>query len=236
MTGSLVVMSGGMDSATALYVARQDGHVQAVGFNYGQKHQKELRYAEAICADIDVPFDVVDITVLADFLSSSLTDDDWAVPDGHYAEESMKQTVVPNRNMIMTSIAAGVALSRGLEYVYVGVHAGDHHVYPDCRPRFIEALNTAVFEGTEGMAKPGHREPQIVAPFMHMGKHDIAKAGHDLGVPYHMTWSCYKGDDVHCGTCGTCTERKEAFQLAEVPDPTIYADVEYAGPCNGGVD
>jgi 7-cyano-7-deazaguanine synthase len=224
--GALVVMSGGMDSATALYHTIHDvAHVEAIGFNYGQKHRKELEYAKAICAEVDVPFDVVDITTLATFLSSSLTDEGWDVPDGHYAEESMKQTVVPNRNMIMLSIAGGVALSRGLMYVVTGVHAGDHFIYPDCRPRFIEALNTAFFEGMEGMHKEGTHEPQVIAPFMHFGKHDIAKLGSDLHVPYNLTWSCYKGGDVHCGTCGTCTERREAFQLAGVEDPTIYLEV-----------
>jgi 7-cyano-7-deazaguanine synthase len=239
MTGSLVVLSGGMDSATALAVAIEEGPVLgAISFNYGQRHSKELQFAYQQAEARGIRHDVIDLQSFGMNVRSALTsggaqqDGSFSaslveVPDGHYAEESMKATVVPNRNMVMFSIAAGIALSRGAESVWVGVHAGDHFVYPDCRPAFINAINLALETAMEDMQAPGHQVPQLITPFISLGKHDIAQIGYDLDVDYALTWSCYKGGENHCGRCGTCVERKEAFLLAEVHDPTVYDDPDF---------
>lgn len=217
-----------MDSATLAYLYHSEGfNLHLVGFDYGQRHSKELNSLEAIAKSLNASWQVVNLTTLKDALKgSSLTSDDVEVPDGHYAEETMRITVVPNRNAIMLSIATGIAVANGSDLVATGVHAGDHYIYPDCRPQFIEALSQAFVYGTEGHAKPNF---SLEAPFVQISKAEIAAIGHKLNVPYHLTWSCYKGGDVHCGRCGTCVERIEAFIDAGVPDPTEYADgIEFA--------
>jgi len=217
---AVVVISGGMDSTTALYKAIADGYeVYGISFNYGQRHKKELDYAAKICSELGIPHEIVDLQNITKLIDNSSLTGDIEVPEGHYAQENMKITVVPNRNMIMYSIAVGYAVNLKAEAVFVGVHAGDHFIYPDCRPQFIEALDVASNIGNEGFANKKFR---IIAPFVHIGKHDIVKIGANLGVPYEWTWSCYKGEQKHCGKCGTCVERKEAFQLAQVDDPTEY--------------
>jgi 7-cyano-7-deazaguanine synthase len=153
--------------------------------------------------------------------ASSLTNGE-DVPDGHYAEENMKKTIVPNRNSMMLNIAASVAIAKGYNKVYTGVHAGDHFIYPDCRPEFINALNDMLYLANQGMA-----EIYVQAPFMNMTKAEIAKAGELLGVRFAETWSCYKGGELHCGRCGTCVERAEAFAMAGVYDPTVYEDSDF---------
>lgn len=221
---TLVICSGGLDSVTlAWQVAREATLSGLISFNYGQRHLKELD-AAAVCAQqLGVPHDIVDLCALAALLpGSALTDDAVDVPHGHYQEESMRATVVPNRNPIMMSIAFGAASARELDAVALAVHGGDHFIYPDCRPAFIDA-----FAEMERQALDGVHSPVLQAPFVNNSKADIVRAGAVLGVPFAETWSCYAGDDIHCGRCGTCVERREAFQLAEVADPTEYADPDF---------
>ena len=219
---AVVVLSGGMDSSTLLYHCLSAGYTcQAVSFNYGQRHVKELEAAAAIAARAGVPHQIINLTDLAPALSSSLTGTS-DVPHGHYAEENMRQTVVPGRNAIMLAIAWGIAASQGAEIVATGIHAGDHYIYPDCRPEFAAALSAALALGTLGHASPALR---LYTPYLHLTKVEIAQEGALLGVPYELTWTCYEGGEAHCGVCGSCQERREGFRLAGVPDPTIYADL-----------
>jgi len=220
MRKAVVVLSGGMDSATALYEALADGYeTYAISFDYGQRHKKELDFARMLCEKNEISHKIVDLTSITELISNSALTGNTPVPEGHYAQENMKATVVPNRNMIMYSVAIGYAVNLKAEAVFVGVHAGDHPIYPDCRPQFIEGLDNLARIANEGFCGYGFR---IVAPFLNISKTDIVKRGSGLGVPYNLTWSCYKGGEKHCGKCGTCVERKEAFQLAGVKDPTNY--------------
>jgi 7-cyano-7-deazaguanine synthase len=207
-----------------------------VSFDYGQRHSKELDYARATCNKFGLKHDVVDLTGLTYLLDKSvLTDHTEPVPEGHYAEDTMKLTVVPNRNMIMFSIAGGVAVNDGANALLVGVHAGDHFVYPDCRTGFVGAASLALYLGNEGFGNLW-RAP-LVAPYIHKSKADIAYKALELGVPLEETWSCYKGGNIHCGKCGTCVERLEAIHEAcsrplpshiSLPyDKTEYADTEF---------
>jgi 7-cyano-7-deazaguanine synthase len=193
-----------------------------LSFDYGQRHAKELRFAKA-CADLlGAPHSVVDLSGLRVLLpGSSLTDDAVPVPEGHYAADSMKATVVPNRNAIMLAIAYGHAVAIGADVVAFGAHGGDHFIYPDCRPEFHRALNEALRIGNEGFGNPKLR---LTAPFINSTKQDIAAMGSRLGVDFTQTWSCYKGGEKHCGKCGTCVERREAFALANIEDPTAYEE------------
>lgn len=219
MTRAIALFSGGMDSTVLLaHLLRAGYEVDALSVNYGQRHQRELAAALTIAAGFHVKHDVADLTPLRRLLGgSALTSDDVAVPDGHYAEDSMRATVVPNRNAIMLSVAAGVAVARDADVVFTAVHAGDHFVYPDCRPGFIQAIS----ESTE-MATDGFGNVTIQAPFVTWTKAEICKHGAELGAPLATSWSCYKGGAHHCGSCGTCYERREAFRDARVPDPTQY--------------
>lgn len=223
----VAVVSGGMDSTILAHQLAEEGHdLHLLSVDYGQRHKKELTYAEASADRLGVPWRLADLTGITSLLAgSSLTSDDVDVPAGHYAEDTMKATVVPNRNAIMLNIAAGYAVSIGARHVATGVHAGDHFIYPDCRPGFIDALNTMLTEATEGFAAPGF---SVLAPFVNISKTDIAAIGGSLGVPFEETWSCYRGDDIHCGTCGTCVERIEAIRDAGISDPTEYADTTFA--------
>ncbi|MER5356209.1 7-cyano-7-deazaguanine synthase QueC [Kitasatospora sp. NPDC002551] len=220
---AVLIASGGMDSAVTAYELRARGsEVFLLAFDYGQRHRVELEHLAKVAERLEAPYETVDLSGLGRLLSgSALTDTSVDVPDGHYSDQSMRSTVVPNRNMIMLSIAAGVAVSRGADILAFGAHAGDHPIYPDCRPAFFEQLGKAIQAGNEGHLAPGFR---LEAPFLHLTKADIARRGHELGVPFELTWSCYKGGTAQCGTCGTCVERKEAFALAGVADPTRYAD------------
>lgn len=223
-----LIVSGGMDSATLAYYYADKGYdLHLVGFNYGQRHRKELLSLEAIAQRLNASWQVVDLSALRDSLAgSSLTSDDVEVPDGHYAEETMRATVVSNRNAIMLSIATGIAVSNGSNLVATGVHSGDHFIYPDCRTEFIEAIDEAFQLGTKSHAVDGFH---LEAPFVRIFKSEIAEIGATLRVPYEITWSCYKGGDKHCGRCGTCVERIEAFIDAGVTDPTEYEDgIEFA--------
>ena len=213
----VAIYSGGMDSTVLLYHLRsKDYDVRALSVDYGQRHRKELDCARAICRVIGIPHEVADLRGITHLLKgSSLTDSEVDVPEGHYAEESMKATVVPNRNMIMLSVAIGYAISLRAKFVAYGAHAGDHTIYPDCRPEFAAAVNTAA------LLADWH-QVELLRPFIRSTKAEIAKRGAELSVPFEMTWSCYKGGDRHCGLCGTCVERAEAFTLAGLQDPTDY--------------
>ena len=221
MNRCVAVVSGGLDSAVLAHHLRVDGwELRLVSFDYGQRHATELAHAARLGAALDVRHDVVDLRSVGALLGgSALTDDSVDVPDGHYADESMRVTVVANRNAIFAQVAVGVAVADGAGAVALGIHAGDHFIYPDCRPPFVEATEHLARVANEGFV---HERFQVLAPFVAWSKADIVARGAELGVPFDETWSCYKGGEVHCGTCGTCTERREAFELAGVPDPTRY--------------
>jgi 7-cyano-7-deazaguanine synthase len=206
-----------MDSVTALYAAaREHEVVGAVSFDYGSKHNaRELPLAWWHCDALGVPHQVVALPFVNDLFASDLLKSGGDVPDGHYAEENMKKTVVPFRNGIMLAIACGLAESHGAEGLVIASHAGDHAIYPDCRETFMTAMSSAMAEGT-------YARVQLLRPFINMDKTSIARLGAELGIDYGKTWSCYKGRELHCGTCGTCVERREAFLQANVPDPTLY--------------
>jgi 7-cyano-7-deazaguanine synthase len=223
MTGTLVLLSGGLDSTVLATVTSETERTETLSIHYGQRHARELEAASAVAAYLGVLHDTVDLSVLRQHLTGSALTDDVDVPEGHYAEASMRVTVVPNRNAIMLSVAVGIAVSRGLGRVVTAVHAGDHFVYPDCRPAFVRAMNTAARTGTEGFG-----DVAIEAPFLHRTKADIVLAGAGIRAPMSLSWSCYQGGAAHCGRCGTCVERNEAFRLAKVADPTVYADADYA--------
>jgi 7-cyano-7-deazaguanine synthase len=216
---AVVVCSGGLDSTVLLYYVLQQYDVHVLSFDYGQRHSKELDYIAALCAKLELPHEIADLTNIQGLLRSSLTFQ-GEVPEGHYAQENMSQTIVPNRNAIMLSVAYGWSLSLGADAVFIGAHAGDHPIYPDCRKEFFTSLSAAFQLGSQSHLK-------LEAPFVHLSKADIVHIGRVHSVPFSQTWSCYKGGEVHCGRCGTCVERAEAFSLAKVPDPTVYADSEY---------
>lgn len=231
---AVTLLSGGLDSTTLAYQFDAAGYdLTCLSFDYGQRHVKELGAAINLARHIHAEHHIIKLGVdhaaytspLATILGGSvLVDQEATVPDGHYADENMKQTVVPNRNAIMLSIAYGVALAQGAKYVAFAAHSGDHAIYPDCRPEFVEALNNAVRIGAAWTPDELSSVPTIVGPFLDKSKADIARLAADLNVPIEWTWSCYKGGDIHCGTCGTCYERREAFELAGVFDPTPYLD------------
>lgn len=228
----LCVVSGGLDSTVLAYsvAASHPGPHVIVSFDYGQRHVKELDFAAVTAAKLSAEHLVVPMGWLAQMIAgtSSLVTDGIAVPDGHYAQESMRATVVPNRNAVMLNVAAAVAIARGAPGVATAVHAGDHFIYPDCRPAFVAALIEALRVGNEGFCSP---EFTVLAPFVEITKAEIVTIGAALNVPFADTWSCYKGGDVHCGACGTCFERREAFEVAGVTDPTVYASTpRYAAP------
>lgn len=217
---AIAIVSGGMDSVTLAYLLASQGHdLHLLSFNYGQRHIKELEYARRCAADLGAAHTVIDLSALTPLLKGSALIDDIDVPEGHYAAPNMRLTVVPNRNAIMLAIAYAAAVAEGAGIVATGVHAGDHPIYPDCRPEFIAAFDRMERHATDGYAADGLH---LYAPFVTMTKAEIVALGAALLVPYDKTWSCYKGDTAHCGVCGTCVERREAFQLAGVDDPTLY--------------
>lgn len=218
---AVVIISGGLDSTTLVYHLRAQGSdVRMLSFDYGQRHGRELNCARQIAQDLQLCHHVVDLRAVGALLGgSALTDPGMAVPDGHYADESMRATVVPNRNALMLDIAVAVAVTAGSDAVAFGAHGGDHVIYPDCRPEFVDAFTASARLANDGFLPPGFR---VLAPFLHLTKADIVRLGSRYGVPFERTWSCYRGGARHCGMCGTCTERREAFQLAQVPDPTAY--------------
>ncbi|MEA3213686.1 MAG: 7-cyano-7-deazaguanine synthase [Chthoniobacter sp.] len=213
----VVLLSGGMDSVTALYEAgAQSVVVGAISFHYGSKHNdREIPFAAHHAQQLGVPHQVIRLDFVGELFASDLLQKGGAIPQGHYEAQNMKKTVVPFRNGIMLSIAAGFAESQAAQGLVIAAHAGDHAIYPDCREEFMKAMGEAIRRGT-------YAEVEVIRPFISMTKADIARRGHQLGIDYAQTWSCYVGGETHCGECGTCVERREAFMLAGIPDPTAY--------------
>lgn len=208
MKDSVIIISGGMDSVTLLY-DRKDEIAIGISFDYGSKHNaKEIPFAALHCKRLGIEHIVIPLGFMTKYFTSSLLQGGEDIPEGHYDDENMKSTVVPFRNGIMLSIAAGVAESHGLKNVLIANHGGDHSIYPDCRPEFIDAMNKATIAGT-------YLDINIVAPYTNISKADIARRGLQMGINYDETWSCYKGDDEPCGKCGTCYERMEALREAK---------------------
>ncbi|MDE7381182.1 MAG: 7-cyano-7-deazaguanine synthase QueC [Muribaculaceae bacterium] len=219
MKDSVLVLSGGMDSSTMLFEYK-DRIALAVTFDYGSNHNmREAECARKLCESLNIEFLLIPLAFMGKYFKSSLLEGAEAIPEGHYQEDNMKSTVVPFRNGIMLSVACGLAASRDLKYVMIANHGGDHTIYPDCRPEFINAMSKAMTEGT-------FEDIEILAPYTHLTKGEIAAVGKRLGIDYSLTYSCYKGGEKHCGNCGTCVERKEALRFAGIPDPTIYEDSE----------
>ena len=215
MKDSVIVVSGGMDSVTLLY-EKKDEIALGISFDYGSNHNhNELPLAALHCQRLGIEHVVVPLGFMHQYFKSSLLESGDSIPDGSYDEENMKSTVVPFRNGVMLAVAAGIAESNGLTKVLIANHGGDHTIYPDCRPEFIAAMDAAVEAGTFARVR-------VVAPYTNISKADIARRGRALGIDYVETWSCYKGGDVHCGTCGTCVERKEALREAGIEDNTPY--------------
>lgn len=212
---SIIIVSGGMDSITLLYEYRERIAL-AVSFDYGSNHNaKEIPFAKMHCERLGIKHIVIKLDFMAKYFDSSLLAGADAIPEGHYADENMKSTVVPFRNGIMLSIAVGMAESNGLQHVMMANHGGDHAIYPDCRPEFVNSFSDAAKAGT-------YNNVTLLAPYTNISKADIARKGKQLGIDYKETWSCYKGGDIHCGKCGTCVERKEALSLAGIDDETEY--------------
>ncbi|MCP8311518.1 MAG: 7-cyano-7-deazaguanine synthase QueC [Candidatus Methylarchaceae archaeon HK02M1] len=220
MKKALTIISGGIDSSTLLYKILNDRYeAYALTFVYGQKHSKEVEVAKDITSKLNIDHKVIDISSLQEILRSALTSPEINIPEvseelKHY--DSLKFTVVPNRNSIFLSIAVGYAISIRVNHVFYAAHFSDRGVYPDCREEFVEAFNHASRLATDN--------PDLVieAPFIKMSKSEIVSLGTKLGVPYELTWSCYKGGEKHCGVCSSCRERKRAFQDIGIPDPTVY--------------
>jgi 7-cyano-7-deazaguanine synthase len=186
--------------------------------DYGQRHRCELEQAAAICEELGIPQPIANLSALQPLLAgSSLTSSEIEVAEGHYTEENMKSTVVPNRNMILLSVATGHALSIKAGQIAYAAHSGDHAIYPDCRSEFADAMGKAI-------RLADWEKVELIRPFVDWTKADIVRRGAELRVPFAKTWSCYKGGDLHCGRCGTCIERREAFDLAKIKDPTPYAE------------
>lgn len=217
MSKVVVVYSGGMDSFTVLHKALHAGHeVYALSFNYGQKHSKELICAQEVTEEHSIPHKILDIQSISSlFTNSSLVSDQIDIPEGHYEANNMKSTVVPNRNMILLSLAIGYAINIEASEVWYGAHSGDHVIYPDCRPEFVEIMDKA--------SKIANFEPvKVYAPYLNSDKIGILRDGLAMGLDYSKTWTCYKGLDKACGRCGSCVERLEAFSKNKIHDPINY--------------
>lgn len=212
----VLILSGGVDSTTLLYKMIDMGYeVEALTFNYAQRHKKEIDCAAALAERLSVPHRIVDLRSLASLLGSSALLGGSEVPDCHYTEEAARKTVVPNRNMIMLSIAAGYAEANGIPEVFYAAHKNDRTIYPDCRPEFVDALRPAIRLAT------AWSPVELQAPFVDLSKAEIVRLGLDLNVPYALTWSCYRGEARACGTCPTCMERAEAFRENGCTDPLL---------------
>ena len=215
---AVVIYSGGMDSFTILNKALKEGYeLYALTFNYGQRHSKEIEFAKDVCAELGINHRIIDITAINQLLQSSslTTSSSIDIPEGHYEAANMKSTVVPNRNMILLSLAIGYAVDIGASKVYYGAHSGDHAIYPDCRPDFVHAMNK--------VAKLANYEPvDIVTPYLNSSKTEILADGLSIGLDYGKTWTCYNGREKACGKCGSCIERLEAFAENNATDPLPY--------------
>jgi 7-cyano-7-deazaguanine synthase len=221
----IVLVSGGIDSVTALYDADQKYRVLVgISFHYGSKHNdREISFAAKHCLKLGVRHEVITLDFMNRLFKSDLLQSGGNIPEGHYEESSMKQTVVPFRNGIMLSIAAGMAESMDAQGLVIAAHSGDHAIYPDCREDFMKSIGDAIRLGT-------YAQIGVIRPFILMNKTEIIKRGKEFGIDYAQTWSCYKGGQIHCGKCGTCVERREAFILAGVNDPTIYEATDSLPP------
>jgi 7-cyano-7-deazaguanine synthase len=213
---AVVIYSGGMDSYTILNKAKAEEYdLYALTFDYGQKHDKEIVFASDACKALEINHKIIDITAINQLLQSSSLTSDIEIPEGHYESASMKSTVVPNRNMILLSLAIGYAVDIGANKVFYGAHSGDHAIYPDCRPDFVHAMNK--------VAKLANYEPvDIVTPYLNSDKSEILADGLKMGLDYGKSWTCYNGREKACGKCGSCVERLEAFELNKVTDPLAY--------------
>ena len=215
MKDCVLILSGGMDSVTLLY-DYQERISLAVSFDYGSNHNKrELPFAALHCQRLGIEHLIIPLSFIGQYFNSSLLSGDDAIPDGNYAEENMRSTVVPFRNGIMLSVAVGLAESRNLKFVMMANHGGDHTIYPDCRPEFVEAFDAAARAGT-------YIGVGLLSPYCNLTKGQIAMRGRELGIDYSETWSCYRGGEHHCGRCGTCRERREALAEAGINDNTKY--------------
>lgn len=231
MSDGAAIVSGGMDSVTLVHHLLEEGYrPHLLSFDYGQRHKKELEYALWTAKALDLHWSLVDLSSITDLISSSaLTSKAIPVPDGHYAEDNMAITVVPNRNMMMISIAAAIAVSHDASYVALGIHAGDHAQYPDCRKGFLTRCHSTLMSANERFIRANF---ELLAPFIDKSKADIAHRALQLNVPLEKTWSCYKGGKYHCGRCATCVERLEAIDEASMRegvlpaqwDKTVYED------------
>lgn len=213
----VVIYSGGMDSYTVLHKAIEGGLTPfALTFDYGQRHVKEIEAASDVCKSLKVNHKIIDITAINQLIGgSSLTDNNIAVATGDYDNANMVNTVVPNRNMILLSLAIGYAVSIGAEKVYYGAHSGDHEIYPDCRPIFVEKMN-------EVAAVANYEATEIYSPYLKSDKVGILKDGLRMGLDYSKTWTCYNGREKACGLCGSCIERLAAFKANGLNDPIPY--------------
>lgn len=217
MRNSLIALSGGVDSTTLLYEYREEVAC-AVGFDYGSKHNaRELAAAKAICRELEIPYLIIPLAFIEEYFRSDLLLSGGEMQLGDYSEENMSSTVVPFRNGIMLSVLAGLAESRDLQQVLIANHFGDHAIYPDCRESFVKPMGEAITAGTSNGVK-------LVAPYTTLTKAEIVARGTRLGVPYGKTYSCYQGGERHCGRCGTCRERHEAFVANGLEDPTLYEE------------
>ena len=217
MKDTVLILSGGVDSTTLLY-DEKDRIALAVSFDYGSKHNaREIPFAQMHCRRLGIQHVVIPLDFMTRYFHSSLLQGGEDIPEGHYSDENMKSTVVPFRNGIMLSIAVGIAESHGLSYVMMANHGGDHTIYPDCTPAFVDAFDQAAAAGT-------FVNVHLLSPYTNITKADIARRGKALGINYAETWSCYKGGEHHCGKCGTCVERREAFAEAGIDDDTIYEE------------
>jgi 7-cyano-7-deazaguanine synthase len=221
----VVLCSGGMDSVVALYLAAREYEVASVlSFHYGSKHNdREIPFAVWHSERLGVPHCLVRLDFVGEQFTSHLLKSGGEIPKGHYQEDQMKQTVVPFRNGILLSVAAGFAESKGSQGLVIAAHSGDHAIYPDCREEFMQAMADAIRLGT-------YAQVAIIRPFIALTKAEIATRGHALGVDFSKTWSCYVGGETHCGECGTCVERREAFLLAGIEDPTAYLSAPPLSP------
>ncbi len=211
---ALIILSGGLDSTVLAHdiVARGKKELAAVSFDYGQKHRRELECAAAQAKILGIEHTILPLPFINDLFDSALLQSGGTLPEGHYEDDNMKQTVVPNRNMIMLSIAAGLAISQGRTELFYGAHGGDHAIYPDCRPAFVEAMK-------EVLALCDWQKLKLHVPFLHDNKAQIVALGQHLKVDFARTWTCYAGKERPCGKCGSCVERREAFALNKLQDP-----------------
>lgn len=217
MKDSIIILSGGMDSVTMLY-DYAERIAAAISFDYGSNHNsKELPMAAYHCKQLHIEHIIIPLAFIKQYFHSSLLSGAADIPEGRYDDVTMRSTVVPFRNGIMLSIAAGMAEDRGLSRILMANHSGDHAIYPDCRPAFVKAMAEAVCAGT-------YNGVELFTPYTHLTKTDIARRGKELGIDYSKTWSCYKGGDKHCGKCGTCQERREALRDAGIADTTEYEE------------